>query len=365
MNPDPLKDDNKPTPQEVAPINPLLNHSPNIAEPQYQDTNSYLVQPQQPAIDNPPPYQSTAQNTITTPVKSKKRLFISIVVALIVVSLITAGGVFAFFTLRITPEERLFKALGNSLSTPTLLQEFKTTSDNGSVDLSVKSDFSNPAKTKTEARLSIKYDGLADQLDYNIISLPNKETYVQFAYKGLSENSRSLNSILANRWFTADFENSLIISEFNSGINTSSGEVVTGNFEPDLRKELLSKIKTENIYTINSSSTSTLNGKSVLVLDLSLNTDKIKELNDLWAKKLNAQITHPYEGYANKGKVTIDTETNRIIRVDTDESGNKVTVTYSQFGESFTITKPSSFLTKEEFVRLLEKSGYDQTMLPF
>jgi hypothetical protein len=126
-------------------------------------------------------------------------------------------------------------------------------------------------------------------------------------------------------------------------INTPLGEVVNGIIGGEA-KDLIEQLASySSVYKIESYSEEKLEDKDVIKYQISLDYDKIKELNTKVKEQYN--LKGDFDVSINRPEVFniyVDKSNNQIIRLVFSLDGVNAQVDYSEFNKDFEIVKPSN-----------------------
>ena len=224
------------------------------------------MQPNQLPSNDPMPYQVPDYLQMgpapgVPPSRSRKGLFIiGAVIALIVI-----GVAAALFVLSqsLTPEERFYAALKNSLQTSYVHKEVKIERTNPSLTTSISadSDFSNPDTPKSS--LVYTYDGPKDAKDVTKTRLLAGQivTIDSTHYAGkimTAAASLSPYGLKLNEWSTGvrgkawSAGNPDILGLYTDG-NNSAGSFLVGDFSARGPDAIIELLRANNVYVIQSS----------------------------------------------------------------------------------------------------------------
>lgn len=351
-----------PQPKEPEPVtgeDRLAQQSaePPIVEPSQQQAPA---QPFTPQVFLPPQHPETptdSQQIITggavsstapvsdTAVKSfkTKKIIMAVVLAVVVI-----GGGATGFALwqnsRSNPASVLKAALYKSLSqTKVIIQQ---TSLNSSAKILL--DASNPKMPKSDTKLDLNVFGI----NINLEGYGNtKSGYVRYSD---NHSLTSQEKLIANKWVLVEQN-----GKFVSGLDPTSqslvdplqmelGDWLVGNFSASQQSSLVNYALANNVYSYHAKDVnkSTLDGKSVYVYDVTLNSKKLVNYNQMAGRLLGeskAEIDSLTSGLSGTSNATIylDIRSKQIVKLVSNPGGvssGNITNTYS-FNSNFQMPK--------------------------
>lgn len=275
------------------------------------------MQPQdQPTPPNPSPLQTPSWfDSSPQPLQpAPKKKPILLIVALIIL-LLGAGGAAAYFWWQssqskqeATPKQAValteqeaselyLAAVENHMNTPYITQKAEQTIGSGSTKVTMKldatSDFSDPTLSKTKLVYTAKGEKTPEEstgTEFEQVAL-GSELYVKTPEAEAPEPSSLYKS---DQWYHIAADNELgklLLDPLSvaKGINTPLGQVPVGKFSDDIRKELMTFIRDNEVYRLTSHKAETLNGQEVQRFTIKLNVEKSDELNEKAAQLLGIE----------------------------------------------------------------------------
>lgn len=361
-----------PTEQAPAPISPqsATPSQPGVTQP---------VQPQQSVPINPSPanaqtpipapaplspFEQQYQAALTTPPLKRSRKGL-IIASIITALLLLGGGAAAYLWVQDQndPEKRFYRAVENHLSTKYIEQDYiQELSGVVEVQTTLKStsDFTDPKSPKSRINYSLNSDAASFDSTGELIALDDKEYFAKLTEKRDFEGLDPQYIPAINQWYRVDNEDFGGLLLLNPGsltenINTSTGEMLVGNFSVDARADLMKFIKDNDVYTINSSKDVTIDGQKMTQYDIEFNTKSLNELNKKAVKALGLPEDTYEDKSADEGQnntLWIDHTANRIAKVELTRDSTSIrddgekakdisTVTLRYPTSASQITKPS------------------------
>lgn len=322
--------------------------------------------------------------------KSSKRAFVA-VFAVIVLLVISAGGVFAYTALSKESAKQTFeKTVLKSMQTGTYHQKFTDkSSKEGEIVVNVQSDFRNPKSPKVSGEMSMIMDLDAQAsikgtltIKQEIVAIDDK-VYVkttEFKAENISNEIKdqllslatgdpnvTVESVLMasfgvtelDAWTEYDISNfeafsitqgesilSGIMAKLGATINTVTGQFIVGDLgsqAPQLSKDLLSS----GAFTIdyNRITTQSEGGVNYLIYPLNLNKDASKNFNLSLIEKLG--LSEREKGINNEDDqvsledtiIWINPKTHLPHKLVFDKE-NTQSIEYSDFGANYNIKAP-------------------------
>jgi hypothetical protein len=289
----------------------------------------------------------------------KKLLIIVAVVAAAL--LVSIGGVLAYMSTLPTPKDHLEKAIINAASTNSLAQSaVMTGSIDGTdtdADIKIESDFSDPANPKTKGVVKMDFSiyGAPLSLASDFICVSKTECYIKYTESIAPDELGIDTTAYLNKWLQFDPTNDTEFADpfgVITGLNTVLGDIITGNISGDAKSKIEQAAKEGSAYSFTTATNEEVNGSKALKYDLTLNKDKVKELNNIVAKQYSLKADTVTEDITEKMNLWVVTDTNQIVRAESEVSGVKISLNFSKFGETITITAPSDYLTVEQYSQL-------------
>jgi hypothetical protein len=314
------------------------------------------------------PFEQHYQAVLQTPAPKKSRVGL-IIAGSIAAILLIGGGVAAFMWMQYTnsPEQRLYRALESHMQTTYIQQDYAQSVKQDAamaVNIQGTSNFTDPKSPQSYIKYEIKSDETTTHAG-ELTVLNDKEYFAKLSQQSDSFAGMGSEYLPApKQWYrvdTGDFGGALLLdpASLATTINVPTGEVIVGNFDSNVRQELMAFIKEKGVYTIKNSADVTIDGKKTTRLDLDINTDQLKELNKKVRKILNISEDSAREITISKDQTNqlwISHETGRIVKVEltrdsasTQTNGSKTkdtsTIKISYPTSAAKIAKPGS--TKE------------------
>lgn len=318
-----------------------------------------LAQSNQPSSQDPP-----------TPRKSHKGLLL-IGGAVAVVILAATAGAYAWMQQQNDPQQRLYRALESHMETSYIQQDYTqlvTRTASATAHVNGTSDFTDPKSPKSYLNYSRTIDSSSEVAAAGELVIINKPEYFARASKLYSVSYGGVrNNPVADQWYqigAKDYLADLVLDPMGLAgeVNISTGEYLVGNFNETTRSELMNFIKTQNVYTINSSEDVTVDGEKMTKYNLTINSDRVNELNDKAVELLGLEkgtkkeIVKITDDQTNT--LWVSRKTGRIAQTErtrdspaTKEDGSKIldvnTVKISYPTSVSKITKPSDSINWE------------------
>lgn len=355
-------DTSGPEPQDISagPQATPDDSSPTIPQPRRTDfpTDEDLANPQAPQT-TPPDYLGLTPVEVTPPPKSKSKKGLIIgVVLFALLAIITASIVGVYVWAQGSPERQLYATLENAMQSPYITQKYTGTSvnPNATIEYSVESDLSDPAAAQSQ--LEYKFESDIGSSDLNIqgkqVVLPDGSFLSQVTK--MSPESLLSEQFKLNQWAKLPSDNLGFydVAGFHL-LNSPFGILMFGQFSPSLRGELMSYIKSNNIYTVESTAVETISGTKTTVFNIKLDTSALNKLYEKAGAALNIKL--PFDakvhfGTIKKLQLWVDNSTNKVVKsyLENIRKGDKVvsknTIIYSYLS-SIDITQPSADITPE------------------
>lgn len=352
------------TPDSETPQSPSTTIPVTVTQPAISDTQQQVA-PQLSAI---PQLNQTGVVTGGVPTneppvgkkRSMKKVLI-IVVAIAATLLLSVGGALAYMSTIPTPQEHLEKAVVNAASTNTLAQTANMTGSVEGTDtkanIAIESDFTDPSNPKTKGTISMDFEiiGTAVSLKSEFICVNKTECYIKYTDYVVPEELSTEASAYMNKWLQFDPTNDTEYADpfgMIKGLNTVLGDFITGNITGDAKTKIEQAAKESSAYSFTTATNEEVGGKKTLKYDISLNKDKVKELNNAVAKQYGLNADSVNDDISEKMNLWVSTDTDHILRAESEVSGVKISLDFSKFGESIPITAPTEFLTKDQYSNL-------------
>lgn len=252
-----------------------------------------------------------------------------------------------------TPEEYLYQAIENHMKTTYVQQDYTITLGAATpmtVDIKGTSDFTNVKSPKSLVTYDMKY---ANATTGELVFLSDKEEYAKLSKSGIVEMTKSETMPKLNQWYRVD---ALDLSDMqvydpirlNDLVNTPSGIVLIGHFDSATRKDLMTYIKENKIYTIKSHEDVTVDGLPMTHYSLTIDAKKVGELNVKARTAIDATYDVSDSRFAQPADQTneiwVNQKTGRIAKVllSTGSTGAKSTneTKISYPTKATTIVKP-------------------------
>ncbi len=306
----------------------------------------------------PKPFSQFNSSSPTQPVNVDSRIeqgrlrkIFGVIVALLVMGAIVLG---LFMLLRdntmeskLSPqtggtsdEDRFYNAVENRLSTSNIRQirtQTIETPDRFVINIDAASDFSDSKTPKSYIKYNFKsgveaseYSGAGELIIDNREEYYAKLTKPAVTYSG-SEKDRPAE----NQWYRLknDDPGSNYVDPLSTRleVNTSLGEFPIGNFNDNVKRQMLQYVKDNQIYTIRSSAQVKVDGKNATRYKIESSADKINELHKRIYTALEQDGMNSPQVFAAgeilQREVWVDNETNRIVKIkyeqqQMNETGN-------------------------------------------
>ncbi len=309
--PNPDKPSTLPVPDSTVP-------SPSSPQPQslYTNTPDYLgLQP----IAEPQP-----------PKSRKKPLFIIIATLLLIGAV--AGALFYWQWMQGASERRFYTALDKLMQTSYVTREYDVT--NKTTDTKaltkVSSDFSNPAEAKSDIAYTVSYDTTKSSIKGENIVLSSNEFLTR--YENATPDTIPKGTV-ANQWYRvaeSATQNTTVnydLRDFGTRVtfNSPLGLVLTGQFNSQVRTELMSFIKNNAVYRIANTQSEKINNKQSTVYEVQLDVDLLNKLNEQ-AKKAT--------GLTQSLVMTKSQQSNAVLKFVIDDTSESLSSVLYTIGES-------------------------------
>ena len=280
-------------------------------QPNQQDPNTQPGVPQSPAPApaQPLPYQvpeyldlgpvvdpiAAAQN------KRKKNKMIALIVFAFVLLCFMAGGVY-WLLLKSTPEERFYGSLERQMQNKYVAEAYSMSNKDNSSSSKVKvvSDFSDTSAIKTSAVYELKSKDTNFPRNRQIEEISTKQDIffdrVITADDNLQEKLTS-NKLEINRWYrtqTGDERKGLrLAARIPVSQNSLPLLIITGNFSPAERSQMLGIIRSKTVYQVQGSRKEKLDGADMSVYTVTVNVNEL--LNIFKSLSVNERAKNPAE----------------------------------------------------------------------
>lgn len=304
-----------------------------------------------PASQSPAPTRSA----VVAPVKRRRWLpAVAIALLLVAVSL----GVWQWQSRQDSPDAVFRAAIAQALSTGTVTQAITS---QGSTE-TIKYDLSNVH----DPRLSITTPDTINAVNVQLQAYGNsKSSY--FTISRVEGSSQALSQVL-NKWValrqngkTIDGADPQLVQLADPAANVL-GEFIFGNFSATDRARLTDFAVQQQIYHYDPTQVrhGTLNGQSVMIYSITLNSTELKAFNQQAAAMLGlgrADTAAALDSINQLGnlsaKLYIATATKHVIKVSAKIDGQATTITYSAYGRTKLPPEPKADLTWQQFQTLL------------
>lgn len=264
----------------AQPLTPLEHNQPQSA--------SQYAQPQQPA----PLTQNDQLSSGVPPAPRKSRKGLLIIGGAVVTAIIlaAAAGTYAWMQQQNDPQQRLYRALESHMKTSYIQQDYTELVAGSSIvaiHVNGTSDLSSPASPKSY----IKYSRAVNKTG-QVFSAGEQVALTEPEYFGKASKLYSSLGLTDSRgkptldqWYRIDHSDDTADLTFDpigliGEVNTSTGDYLVGNFDNKARTELMNIIKTQNVYTINSSENTSVDGEAATKYSVTINSDQLSRLND-------------------------------------------------------------------------------------
>jgi hypothetical protein len=226
------------------------------------------------------------------------------------------------------PQALLYRALENSLQTRFVSRHFDIETSKAKNTIEGLTDLSDPANPKTS--LSINSSNNEGKADYDIRLLNNKEYVLSIKS---AQPPTLFNSLAKDQWYRqpANFNSSIdfYINETDplSSLNMAQGILVTGNFTSTQRNDLMTYIKTNDVYHVTGVEDS--NDKKSYSYTVQMDETKLNGLNTEVAKLMNtSQHLTFHASYVPYQEITfwVTKATNMITKMTYTGGDNKNTI---------------------------------------
>ena len=278
----------------------------------------------------------------------KKRFVRTILIALIVMLLVIAGGWLLWLQTWNAPQQKLYRALENSLKVSYLSRKYnvKNVSPSKEIVYTADSDLSRSSDPKT--RLSYTDSRTNDQSVTTTVTgekiILNQNEYFSII-KQVTPAAASA-GLLLNEWNRAElsksFQNNFDGIDSLAGLNSVQGIVVFGNFTEAQRKELMSIITSNNLYNVTANKTSKESGRDMITYTVALDVTKVNTLNKKALELVGSdQYVALTQSKKDKGElnITVDEKSEKIVKITYGIKKN----TTVNFEKTINISYPSAF----------------------
>lgn len=318
---------------------------------QNQDQN----QPPQPAAM---PYQVPdylgLDPRIVSPVRPKKNTRRIVLLAGLLLAVLIVAGVATWLMTQMSPEQRFYKALENSMSVKYVTRAITSVSDDSSKKLIVKveSDFSNISSPMT--RIAYEYSQAASastaafSLGADILHITRDERYARIKHAPVDFLGPSTK---LNSWYKLPYSGSMYLDPFklDEAYGSSSAQVVYGNFTADKRQQALDLIRANKVYTIQEDKGGELEHKNAISYKVTVDRGGLNSLVQRLTASYGVGGEQVLRSKDDSYLFVVDTASNRITQISyIAASGGKNNSTVSNtelltYPESVEIDKPTTF----------------------
>ena len=288
--------------------------------------------------DAPTPTNITPQSTPTpaavvpqaTPKKSKKKLIITILAAIIVV----AGGIVAWQILTKPTAEKVFNGMfQNNLS----VNNYKLTMSSDGMGAIVKGDVSDVKNPKYESTFKMEIaEGINQEFQFYGTYKDILVKYPESSFVSLEIPSQQTKEF-ADKWTQVrkdgkPLENTeMSFYEMGDPYQLFPGDIILGNFSDADRQKLMDAIKQKLLYSYNKDTVKKqqLHGRDVFVYEVTANDENLLQFNNKVSEIVGQKfddVEDALHDSEDKSTIYVDIETQRIVRVKGNEDGQKITV---------------------------------------
>ncbi|QQS20025.1 hypothetical protein IPL85_01010 [Candidatus Saccharibacteria bacterium] len=257
-----------------------------------------------------------------------------IMLVLLLIFLLVAGGIFASKMLVVDPEAVFYETLENHMSTKYIGQRYTTDVGYAVIVSDTKTDFSNPAEPKTVLHDTYKVDGKIIA-EIESITTGTRAEYGKIMHVDSSERDESIQAMyktLAGKWLKCNSEAEASLVDpygFAGNVNQTQGEFLVGNYPAELRRELLTMYRETKVFTFDKKKVKTerLGEISAFKYDIKINKDALSKVNRKAEEKLG--LKHTYNAGdmpTTEATVWIDKTSKKVVRVLSKALMQKTTV---------------------------------------
>lgn len=253
--------------------------------------------------------------------KKRKKLFIAATAIIVIVVLAVGGVLVSAYLQQNDPQQRLYRALENAMSTSFVKRSYTITDTNPvkSSSVQAQTDFSDPANPKSTISASYKVTSSGEEqktdVDEIIDGAANYYSRVKASSKKLPANTS------LNKWYQYPIRsvNNTSVSydtnqdESRVDINSSQGLMVMGNYTAAQRSQLMSTIQKNNIYTVKE----TVDKDQLVQYTIILDKEGLNELNKQVVTILSLNQVKLTQSQTDNGKLSfvIDKQSDRIVKI--------------------------------------------------
>lgn len=277
--------------------------------------------------------------------------------AIIFVLLAALAVSFVIYNLKyktITAEQHFYKALENHLSVKTIRQEYAVKDEYYNFTLDNRNDFTDPRLPKMTTTFSYNY--YASDSSHTIFegrAVGNKPEEVYVIYDKMTTEWEQTDVELVSvrgQWIHAGPEVKSILNDpvyAIQGVNTPLGEIIVGDFDKELRQEILDMIRSEQVYTIRTSEEVERDGVDSIKYQVVFNKDGSNKLNNFVAERLGIKKLEDRTS-DTEATVWVDKGTSRFSGVMIKKEGFEVVTKLSGYNEPVDVDIPSEAMSYED-----------------
>jgi hypothetical protein len=225
-------------------------------------------------------------------------------------------------------------------------------------EISLESDFSDPANPKSKGTVGMEFEifGVAISLKSEFICVSSTDCYIKYTeYTIPDEMGTEATTAFLNKWLQFNpYDDTAFADPFGMivGLNTVLGDIITGNITGDAKAKIEQAAKDGSAYSFTSSVEEQVNGKSALKFDVTVNKDKVLELNKAVAAQYQLKDETKSDDIIDKMNVWVATDNDQIVKAESTVDGVKITLDISKQGESITIEAPTDYLTTDQYSQI-------------
>ncbi len=288
--------------------------------------------------------------------RSKKKMVAVVLSILILLGL--AGGSVGYWQWQQGEPERQFYATLDSMLQVNHVARVYTVSLNGDELMSgtAKTDLSKPSQPRSHISYETIYadDELtekAQKLKGEVVVSDSKDFYTRF---DAIPDANDAGQVVLHQWYKASIGDNKFVSEVinpNEAINTTFGNVVTGNYDNEKRAQLMEYMKSQRPYRVLERHNEDIDNRPTRAYIVEVDSQKLGKLNKEVAEMLGVAVPFPFNFTSTndpkKMKMTmwIDNNTGRLVKVieqykDTETQNVRVSTVNYSYPDSVTITLP-------------------------
>jgi|GEM_PF-4819189 len=361
-----------PTQPQSVQQNPFIQPAPaTTAQPPAQQWNpeTSMFEPVQPARPSQWEQQFVAETVAAaTAPPAPKKSHAGRTIAIIIGILLLLGGAAAAYVYAQQKENEpqvvassldtkalFYDAIENHMSTEYVgqlydLEQTDAMTGHAVAQAETVSDFSDPAKPKSRIIYNVDYpdDKTMADVSGEIIDLQEPSYYAMLAATDAKtpNETAAAAGVTMDVWYQVprdDFTNSMFVFDtggLRSAVNTSSGQVIVGNYPKDARQELMKLVKDKQVYKIKDAETVTVGNVKMTKYSVTIDGEGLKKLNDQAMATLGVVADEKKDFTRDTGEdvqyeFVVDNDNKRIAKVSIErpsedkKSVDKVTISFT------------------------------------